>query len=459
MTSNSLAKNETLPAGIFREYDIRGIADTELLDPGIRTLGQAIGTYLIRRNSRNVNLARDCRLSSDRLHDALLAGLMAAGCDVTDLGIVPTPLLYYSVFHLKADGGVMITGSHNPSDYNGFKVMHGKSTIHGEEIQKIRELVESGDFESGEGALQTFDIATPYVEEISSQFKLPRRIKVISDAGNGTAGPVIRRILEKLNCESTELFFEMDGRFPNHHPDPTQPENLQQLVAAVIAKQADVGLAFDGDSDRIGAIDEKGAILYGDQLMIIYAREILSRKPGATVIGEVKSSQNMYDDIRRHGGLAVMWKTGHSLIKARMQETNAELAGEMSGHMFFADRYYGFDDALYAACRLLEIVSNSGAPLSSQLSDLPPTFATPEIRVDCPDERKFAIVSAVLAKFKADYDVIAIDGARVNFGKGWGLVRASNTQPVLVLRFEAQSPELLREYRKLVEDAVAEASK
>lgn len=447
-----------LPAGIFREYDIRGIADTELLDPGILTLGQAIGTYLIRRNSRKVNLARDCRLSSDRLHDDLLAGLLAAGCDVTDLGVVPTPLLYYSVFHLKADGGVMITGSHNPSEYNGFKVMHGKSTIHGEEIQKIRELVESGDFETGPGSLRTFDIVTPYVDEISAQFDLPRRIKVVSDAGNGTAGPVIRRILEKLNCENTELFFEMDGRFPNHHPDPTQPENLQHLVNTVIAQQADVGLAFDGDSDRLGAVDDQGTILYGDQLMIIYAREILARKPGSTVIGEVKSSQHMYDDIRRHGGIAVMWKTGHSLIKARMQETNAELAGEMSGHMFFADRYYGFDDALYAACRLLEIVSRSDAPLSTHLSDLPPSFSTPEIRLDCPDERKFAIVSAVLARFQTDYEVIAIDGARINFGQGWGLVRASNTQPVLVLRFEAQSHELLREYRKLVEDAVAEAS-
>ncbi len=447
-----------LPRGIFREYDIRGIADVELLDSGIRALGQAIGTYLIRHDSRKVNLARDCRLSSDRLHDALLAGLLATGCEVTDLGVVPTPLLYYSVFHLKADGGVMITGSHNPSDYNGFKVMHGKSTIHGEEIQKVRELVESGDFESGEGTLRSFDIATPYVEEICSQFQLPRRIRVVADAGNGTAGPVMRRIFEKLNCEATELFFEMDGRFPNHHPDPTQPENLRQLVETVLARNADVGLAFDGDSDRIGAVDERGTILYGDQLMILYAREILSRKPGATVIGEVKSSQNMYDEIRRHGGDAIMWKTGHSLIKARMQETRAELAGEMSGHMFFADRYYGFDDALYAACRLLEIVSSSGAPLSSHLSGLPPTFATPEIRVDCPDERKFAIVKAVLAKFQAEYDVIAIDGARINFEKGWGLVRASNTQPVLVLRFEAQSPELLAEYRHLVEDAVASAA-
>jgi phosphomannomutase/phosphoglucomutase len=443
---------------IFREYDIRGIADTELPDTGIRMLGQALGTYLIRRHSPQVNLARDCRLSSDRLHDALLAGLLAAGCEITDLGIVPTPLLYYSVFHLRSDAGVMITGSHNPADYNGFKVMHGKSTIHGEEIQKIRRLIETGDFHTGAGSLKTFDIATPYVNEISAQFKLSRRVKVVSDAGNGTAGPVFRRILEKLNCESTELFFEMDGHFPNHHPDPTQPENLRHLVAAVLARKADVGLAFDGDSDRLGAVDEQGTVLYGDQLMIVYGREILSRKPGATIIGEVKSSQNMYDDLRRHGANAIMWKTGHSLIKAKMQETSAELAGEMSGHMFFADRYYGFDDALYAACRLLEIVANAAAPLSSQLSDLPPTFATPEIRVDCPDASKFAIVGAVRERFQRDYDVIAIDGARINFGRGWGLVRASNTQPVLVLRFEAQSAELLAEYRKLVEDAVAEAS-
>ena len=448
---------------IFREYDIRGIADTELPDAGIRMLGQAFGTYLIRRGARKVNLARDCRLSSGRLHDALLSGLLAAGCEVTDLGIVPTPCLYYSVFHLHADAGVMITGSHNPSDYNGFKVMHGKSTIHGEEIQKVRQLIEAGDFETGGSAngmasVETFDIVTPYVDEIAAQFQLPRRVKVVSDGGNGTAGPVFRRILAKLNCDSTELFFEMDGHFPNHHPDPTQPENLRHLVAAVLANHADVGLAFDGDSDRLGAVDEQGTVLYGDQLMIVYGREILTRKPGATIIGEVKSSQNMYDDLRRHGGNAIMWKTGHSLIKAKMQETSAELAGEMSGHMFFADRYYGFDDALYAACRLLEIVSNSGTPLSTQLSDLPPTFATPELRVDCPDASKFAIVSAVRDKFEQDYDVISIDGARINFGKGWGLVRASNTQPVLVLRFEAQSPELLAEYRKQVEDAVARSS-
>ncbi len=449
-----------LSSNIFREYDIRGIAESELPSDGIKELGQAFGTYLVRHGAKKVNIARDCRLSSDRLHGALLAGLLSTGCSVAELGVVPTPLLYYSVFHLHADAGVMITGSHNPSDYNGFKVMHGKSTIHGEEIQKVRQLIDAQDFEVAKtpGAYTSVDIVTAYVDEIAGQFKLAKRVKVVSDAGNGTAGPVFRRILQKLNCESTELFFEMDGHFPNHHPDPTQPENLQHLVKAVLSNKADVGLAFDGDSDRLGAVDEQGTILYGDQLMIIYGREILSRKPKSTIIGEVKSSQNMYDDLTRHGGNAIMWKTGHSLIKAKMQESSAELAGEMSGHMFFADRYYGFDDALYAACRLLEIVANSSDPLSAQLADLPPTFATPEIRVDCADSAKFGIVSAVRTRFQKDYDVIAIDGARINFGKGWGLVRASNTQPVLVLRFEAQSPELLAEYRKLVEDAVTEAS-
>ena len=447
-----------LTPNIFREYDIRGIADSELLSADVRLLGQAIGTSFARNDLRNINLARDCRLTSDRLHEALRSGLIAAGCRVTDLGVVPTPLLYYSVFHLGASGGVMITGSHNPPEYNGFKIMQGESTIHGREIQQIRQIIESGSFETGDGTVRPFDIATPYVNEISAQFKLPHRIKVVADGGNGTAGPVMRRIFAKLNCDATELFFDMDGRFPNHHPDPTQPENLQHLISAMRENRADVGLAFDGDADRLGAVDEAGSVLYGDQLVIIYAREILSRKPGATIISEVKASQNTYDDIRRRGGNPVMWKTGHSLIKARMKETKAELAGEMSGHMFFADRYYGFDDALYAACRLMEIVSRSEEPLSAQLSDLPQTQATPEIRVDCPDDRKFEIVNAIRERFSRNYEVIDVDGARINFDKGWGLVRASNTQPVLVLRFEAQSPELLAKYRRQVEEAVAEAA-
>ncbi len=374
---------------IFREYDIRGLADVELLDADITELGKAIGTYLQRRNGKNINLGRDCRLSSERLRNALAAGLTASGCQVTDLGVVPTPILYYSVFHLKAAGGVMITGSHNPAEYNGFKVVAGASTIHGEQIQLIRKMIEEQDFETGAGAVGFADAVSPYVDEIAGQFHFDRRVKVVADGGNGTAGPAMHRIFEKLDCDVTELFFDMDGRFPNHHPDPTVPKNLAQLVKAVKEKGADLGVAFDGDSDRIGAVDDQGNVLYGDQLMIIYAREILSRKPGATFIGEVKCSQLLYDDIRKHGGNPIMWRTGHSLIKAKMKEAHAELAGEMSGHMFFADRYYGFDDALYAACRLIEIVARSGKPLSAQLADLPKTVSTPEIRVDCPDETKF----------------------------------------------------------------------
>jgi phosphomannomutase/phosphoglucomutase len=442
---------------IFREYDIRGVADVELLHADIEVLGQAFGTYFRRHAGRRITLARDTRLSSPRLRDALVRGLLAAGCDVTDLGVVPTPLLYYSVFHLKTDGGVMITGSHNPPEFNGFKVVAGESTIHGEQIQEVRRIVETGDFESGEGAIHQADIMTPYVEEIASQFDFPRRIKVVLDAGNGTAGPAMHRILQRLNVDAEELFFDMDGHFPNHHPDPTVPENLRALLERVRQTGADLGIAFDGDADRIGAVDDQGTVVFGDQLMIVFAREILSRKPGAAFIGEVKCSQLMYDDIARRGGNPIMWKTGHSLIKAKMKETGAELAGEMSGHMFFRDRYYGFDDALYAACRLMEIVSRSGHPLSWQLADLPQTVATPEIRFDCPDELKFEVVRIASAELRARHRIIDVDGVRVLFDQGWGLVRASNTQPVLVMRFEATSGELLGNYRKEVEDVVSRA--
>ncbi|HKW96368.1 MAG TPA: phosphomannomutase/phosphoglucomutase [Bryobacteraceae bacterium] len=442
---------------IFREYDIRGIADEELDDASISELGRAIGTYLARKNGKNINLGRDCRLSSGRLRNALARGLVGSGCQVTDVGVVPTPLVYYSVFHLKADGAVMITGSHNPSEYNGFKVVSGSSTIHGPEIQTLRAMIERGDLISGAGSEKTADIVTPYVDEISSQFHFARRVKVAADAGNGTAGPVMSRIFKKLGCEVTELFFEMDGRFPNHHPDPTVPRNLETLVSMVKAKKADLGVAFDGDGDRLGAVDDRGNVIYGDQLMIIYSREILKRKPGAKFIGEVKCSQTLYDDIRAHGGNPIMWKTGHSLIKAKMKETHADLAGEMSGHMFFADRYYGFDDALYAACRLIEIVAQSGQPLSAQLAGLPATIATPEIRVDCPDDQKFEVVKRVADVFRKKYQTIDVDGVRILFPQGWGLVRASNTQPVLVLRFEAANAELLAGYRKEVEEVVEEA--
>ena len=442
---------------IFREYDIRGVAEVEFLDPDIEALGQAFGTFLQRHAGRKICLGRDTRLSSPRLRNALMKGLLSSGCQVTDIGVAPTPVLYYSVFHLQADGGVMITGSHNPPEFNGFKVVCGSSTIYGERIQDLRRMIETGDLARGVGLETTADVMTPYVDEVSSQFRFPRKVRVVVDAGNGTGGPAMHRILERLNVEAAEMFFEMDGNFPNHHPDPTVLKNLGPLIAKVLETGADLGIAFDGDTDRIGAVDERGTVLYGDQLMVLYAREILTRKPGATFIGEVKCSQLLYDDIAARGGNAIMWKTGHSLIKAKMKETRAELAGEMSGHMFFADRYFGFDDAMYAACRLMEIVANSGKPLSSHLADLPRTVTTPEIRFDCADELKFAVVRQATAELRARHRISDVDGVRVLFDRGWGLVRASNTQPVLVMRFEAETEELLREYREEVEEVVRRA--
>lgn len=440
---------------IFREYDIRGIADRDLLTPDIIDLGKAIGTYMIRRTGRKINLGRDCRLSGQRLHDALLEGLLSTGAQVTDIGVIPTPLLYYSVYKFGAEAGVMITGSHNPSDYNGFKMMAGKAAVYGQDIQDIYNLIAKQDFEKGEGTVVNADIITPYVEEIPQQFNWQRKIKVVFDAGNGTAGPALHRLLEKLNVEPIEMYFEMDGHFPNHHPDPTVEENLDHLKQAVRQHGAELGIAFDGDSDRIGAVDENGTVVWGDQLMLIYAKEILSRKPGSTFIGEVKCSQLMYDGIEKLGGRPIMYKTGHSLIKTKMKEEHAELAGEMSGHIFFADRYYGYDDALYAACRLMEIVANSGQPLSHQLAGLPKMVNTPEIRIDSDDEKKFGLVAQVKEHYSKTHPVIDVDGVRVKFEKGWGLLRASNTQPVLVMRFEAETPELLAAYKGDMEKVLA----
>jgi len=442
---------------IFREYDIRGIADTELVSSDIVDLGRGLGTLLQRKSGNSIMLGRDCRLSSPRLRDALLEGLVDSGCAVTDIGVVPTPVLYFSAVHLQADGAIMITGSHNPAEFNGFKTVCGPTTLHGETIQEVRHVIEARDFLKSRGSQGHMDVIPAYLDQVTPQFQLSRRVKVVLDAGNGTAGPVAHRLFERLNCEVTELFFEMDGRFPNHHPDPTVPANLKHLQDAVKSQGADLGIAFDGDSDRIGAVDENGEVIYGDMLLLIFGREILSRKPGATIIGEVKCSQLLYDELTRLGGNAVMYKTGHSLIKAKMKEEHAELAGEMSGHMFFADRYLGYDDALYAACRLIEIVAQSGKPLSAQLAGLPKLVSTPEIRVDCPDEMKFKVVARVAARFKQTHKVIDVDGARVLFDHGWGLVRASNTQPVLVMRFEADSADSLQKYQAEVEGVLEEA--
>ncbi len=445
---------------IFREYDIRGVADRDLTDDVAACIGKAFGTYAQSFGKKQVVLGRDCRLSSPRLHKVLLDAMLSTGLNVVDIGICPTPVFYFSLFHLEKEGGMHITGSHNPPDQNGFKVCIGKSTIFGEEIQKLRLVCEKGRFAGSRGTVSDYDIIPEYQKFVTENIKVERPLRVILDAGNGTAGPVAPKLIRDLGCEVEEMYCEMDGSFPNHHPDPTVPKYIEEIMGRVKKEGYDCGIAYDGDADRLGIIDDKGNILWGDQLLILFAREILSRKPGSVVISEVKSSKALFDDIAKHGGKPIMWKTGHSLIKQKMKETNAAVSGEMSGHIFFADRYFGYDDAIYSSCRLLEILAKSQKPLSTMLSDVPKMYSTPEIRMECPEEIKFKVVEEITRYFKEnDYDVVDVDGARVTFEDGWGLVRASNTQPVLVLRFEATSEKRRDEIRKLIEDELQKVLK
>lgn len=459
--------------GIFREYDIRGIAEKDLTDEVVTLIGKGYGTMVSRQSAvgshkHKVAVGRDVRLSSKRLRDALVNGLTSVGIDVMDVGECPTPLLYFAAYTRDVDGGIMITGSHNPPEYNGFKILIGKDTIHGGGIQDLRKLIDAGSFAYGPiGSVETFDVIPAYIKDVKERFNAAgKKIKAVVDSGNGTGGLVAPELLKAIGVDVTPLFCEVDGNFPNHHPDPTVPENLKTLIARVTSEKADLGVAYDGDSDRIGVVNEKGAIIWGDQLMILFARDILKGSGVVTpplqekpvFVGEVKCSQVMYDDIEKKGGKAIMWKAGHSLIKDKMKKEKAVLAGEMSGHIFFADRYYGFDDAIYATCRVIEILKKEGRPLSELLADLPETFNTPEIRVDCPDDKKFDIVERAKERLAKDYPIIDVDGVRVKFKEGWGLIRASNTQPVLVTRFEATSEERLSEYRKIVEDVLREVS-
>ncbi|MCB9709149.1 MAG: phosphomannomutase/phosphoglucomutase [Myxococcales bacterium] len=439
-------------ANIFREYDIRGVADRDMPDAFVADLGRAIGTFLTRKGASKIALGRDCRLSSPRLWKHLREGLLETGMHLVDLGVVPTPLMYFAVCHYDLDGGVQITGSHNPPDDNGFKLMAGKNTLYGEDIQALHTLITQQDFElADQGRVETVDALPAYAGFMKGNIQLgSRRLRFAVDAGNGAGGPTALAAMRSVGLEPDAMYCTMDGTFPNHHPDPSLPENLAELIDRVVSNKYDLGIAYDGDADRIGVIDAKGNIIWGDQLMIILSRAVLKQHPGAPIISEVKASQSLYDDIQRHGGRPILWKTGHSLIKKKMKEEHALLAGEMSGHIFFADRYYGFDDAIYASLRLLEILSLDARPLHDMLEGVPVTHATPEIRVDCPDEVKFRVVAAVKEHFNRDHDVIDIDGARILFDSGWGLVRASNTQPVLVLRFEAQSPTELESIRNQV---------
>ena len=441
---------------VFREYDVRGLVGEDLNHDFVHDLGRAIGTYGKEHGVKVMTVGRDCRLSSEEYQRALMEGLRAAGIDVIDIGLCATPMLYYSIRHLKTDGGVMVTGSHNPPEFNGFKVCVGPDTIHGEDIQKLRIIMEAGRYASGSGTLERRNIAEEYREYLFNHVTVQGGLNVVVDAGNGVGGFFGIPLLERFGCAVTPLYCDMDGRFPNHFPDPTVEENLTEIIRLVKESKADIGLAFDGDADRIGVITDTGEIVRGDVLLLLFSRAILKENPGATIIGEVKCSQTLYDDIARKGGRGIMWKAGHSLIKGKMKEEGALLAGEMSGHIFFADRYFGYDDAIYASVRLLEILSQTRQKLSDLLSDVPQTFSTPEIRVDCSDDIKFQVVEKVKDRFAVDNEVIDIDGVRVQFNDGWGLVRASNTQPVLVLRFESKTEEGLTAIRSRVESVLKE---
>jgi phosphomannomutase/phosphoglucomutase len=441
---------------IFREYDIRGLVGTELTEETALGIAKAFGTYVQRQGKRVLALGRDVRLTSDRFNEIVQEGLMSTGCEIIDIGVVPTPLLYFALFQLPVEGGVMITASHNPSEYNGMKLCFGTSSVYGQEIQKIRTMIEQEDFITGrKGILINHNgIISAYINYICKHIKLSRPVRVAIDCGNGTASLVAPELLKALGCEPIELFCTPDGRFPNHHPDPTDPHNLVDLIAKVKENKTEAGLAYDGDSDRLGVVDDKGNILWGDQLLIIFARDALKRRHGSTVIFEVKCSKTLEEDIAKNGGVPIMWKAGHSLIKSKMKETHAALAGEMSGHLFFADEYYGYDDAIYASARMLRILSNEKRPLSEFLSDVPKTYSTPEIRVDCPDDKKFDVVAKVTEYYREKYPVVDVDGVRVKFPNGWGLVRASNTQPALVLRFESDTEEGLRKIQSEIESTV-----
>ncbi|KAF0191618.1 MAG: phosphomannomutase / phosphoglucomutase [Gammaproteobacteria bacterium] len=451
-----VADRAQVPVGsIFKAYDIRGIVGVTLTPEIVYDIGRAIGSEAFDRGQQGVIVARDGRLSGPEFTEALVRGLCASGRDVIDIGLVPTPVLYFATHYMNTASGVMITGSHNPPEYNGMKIVLRGDTLSGTAIQALRERIEKQNFRTGAGSIKLMSVASDYIQRIASDIRLSRPLKVVVDCGNGAAGDVAPQLLQALGCDVTELFCDIDGNFPNHHPDPSQPENLQDLIRHVKQQGADIGLAFDGDGDRLGVIDSSGEIIWPDRQMMLYARDVLSRNPGAEIIFDVKCSRNLAKSIKSDGGRPVMWKTGHSLIKARMKETGALLAGEMSGHIFFKERWYGFDDALYTAARLLEILSNHKGRTSEVFSKLPNALNTPELRLEMGDKDHFKFMDELTRAASFPHaSITAIDGIRVDFSDGWGLVRASNTTPCLVLRFEADNPQAMHriqeDFRKLI---------
>jgi len=444
----------SIAAGIFRQYDIRGVVDADLTVDAAHAIGGAYAALMGERGvTGEVAVGRDNRPSGDKLRDALVDGLTDAGVRVVDIGVVPTPVLYWSLHHLPVIGGIQITGSHNPPEYNGFKLCFGTESMYGHDLQHLLALIRANAAPKGQGAVRHEDLIERYVADIVKRTgPLARPMKIVYDCGNGVGALVAPQLMRALGVDAVGLFTESDGTFPNHHPDPTVPENLQDLIAAVKREGAELGVAFDGDADRIGLVDDQGRIIWGDHILILYARDVLERTgKGQPIIFDVKCSQALTDEIARAGGTPVMWKTGHSLIKDKMKEQHAPLGGEMSGHMFFSEGFYGHDDALYGAARLLRIVAGSGHTVRELLADVPAFVNTPEIRVECGDDRKFELVERAVAHFRSTHDVLDVDGVRVLFGDGWGLIRASNTQPILVTRYEARSAERLAVIRNEME--------
>jgi len=440
---------------IFRTYDIRGIADKDLTNEAVELIGKAYGTYMVRQKKNTITVGRDVRLSSTRIQDALIKGILSTGLNVIEVGVVPTPVVYFSIVHFSADGSVMVTGSHNPIEYNGLKMNNGLYSIYGDEIIKIRDLIDKKDFETGKGYREQREIIPHYTQMLRERITIHKPFKIVIDAGNGTAGPIAPDMLEELGCEVIRLYCEPDGTFPNHLPDPTVLKYIEKLRSTVVDEKADLGIGYDGDSDRMGVVDNKGRVIYADQLLAVLAREVLGKNPGAKIIFDVKCSQLVPEEIEKRGGIPLMWKTGHSIIKEKMRNEGSPLAGEMSGHIFFKDGYFGYDDGIFASFRLLQYLSKQKQSLGEIVDQLPKFYSTPEIRISCPDEKKFQIVEKLKEDFKKEYKVIDVDGARVLFGDGWGLVRVSNTQPILVLRFEAKTEKRLTDmillFRKKLE--------
>jgi phosphomannomutase / phosphoglucomutase len=444
---------------IFREYDIRGIVTRDLTDDVVLNLGKAYGTLMAQRKRQVVNIGYDMRLSSAHLAEVYIQGILSTGRDVVSIGQVTTPTLYFSIIFLKSDGGVMITGSHNPIEFNGFKMCEGIGSVYGKDIQELKRIIHQQEFVSAKpGQLRQVEVMSDYLKMLKGKFQFKKKLKVVIDAGNATAGPITPGLWKELGMDVVPLYCEPDGSFPNHLPDPAVPKYMQGLIKKVLEVKADIGLAYDGDADRVGAVDEKGNLIYADTLLSLFCTDVLKRKPGAQILFDVKCSQAVPETILKHGGVPTMWKTGHSLLKAKMKETKAVFAGEMSGHMFFADDYFGYDDGIYASGRLLEIVAGSDKTFSGLVNEIPRFESSPEIRVHCADEEKFRVVTSLVKDFSKEYRTIDIDGARVEFGDGWGLVRASNTEPTLVLRFEAKTRAKLTEIINLFKEKLAQYS-